>query len=384
MSVPSPHAARTPNGEPERARPRKDSASSIFFSWKALVGLAISGVFLYFTFRDQNLSAVLNEIRRADPLLLLIAVALATLIFWMRAWRWRYILDPVHEGTAFKARFAGVAIGAMGNNLLPARIGEFARAYAFSRIQPVSVVAAFSSLVIERMFDALFLVGLLFFAMVTPGFPNIRVAEGAIYVNVARTLGVLLAIAFATLFLLVLWPDRVVRLLERASMKVLPAKLRRLVVDALEAFLAGVSILRDPRLVLHCAIWSAAIWFVNSLAFWVAFHAFGMSLPVSAAVFFNSCLALAVSVPSGPAFIGPYQAASTFVLVNLFGQDANRALAFAVGFHLAGFLPVTLIGLYYANRIGLSLGGMARTEEEVEAAVEKETGIDPGRTRRPN
>ena len=43
------------------------------------------------------------------------------------------------------------------------------------------------------------------------------------------------------------------------------------------------------------------------------------------------------------------------MLVGLWSQEASKVLGFAVGFHIAGFLPVTLMGLYYANRLGISL-----------------------------
>jgi uncharacterized protein (TIRG00374 family) len=377
VSVPKPRSHETPRDEPAPNKPSK-GARNIFLSWKALIGIAISGIFLYFTFRGRDLGAILAEIRRADPVPLIAATALATFIFWIRAWRWRAILHPVREKIPFKSLFAGATIGAMGNNLLPTgRVGEFARAYALSRMEPVSVVAAFSSLVIERLFDGVILVAFLFIAMIMPGFPDLSEAGDVTYITVARTLTFMLALAFGTLLLLVLWPDRFVGLLERILAKILPVKIRRPLIDALEAFLAGASSLRDPGLVLRSAAWTLVLWSVNAVGFWFAFRAFGMQLPFSAALFFQTCLALAVSVPAGPAFIGPYQAGSQFVLVNLFGQDATQALAFAVGFHIAGFIPVTLMGLYYANKIGLSLSKVARTEEQVEEAVEKETGVDP-------
>lgn len=264
----------------------------------------------------------------------------------------------------------------MGNNLLPARAGEFARAYAFSRMEPVSVVASFSSLVIERLFDGIFLVMFLFVAMMLPSFPPFQMSGQIPYLTVARTLVFLIALAFGLLFLMTLWPDRFVARVESVITHILPAKLRRPIIDAIEAFLVGVSSLRDPKLILRATFWSAALWTVNGLGFWLALRAFGMDLPVSAGMFFQSCIALAVSVPSGPAFVGVYQAASEFVLTRLWGQEAAKALAFSVGFHISGFIPVTLIGLFYAYRLGLTLSRVARTEEEVEVAVERETGVD--------
>ena len=74
--------------------------------------------------------------------------------FVIRAARWRVFLAPVLPSSSFKARFATTCIGFMANNLLPARVGEFARAYALSRTEKISASAAFGSLVVERLFDA--------------------------------------------------------------------------------------------------------------------------------------------------------------------------------------------------------------------------------------
>jgi uncharacterized membrane protein YbhN (UPF0104 family) len=160
---------------------------------------------------------------------------------------------------------------------------------------------------------------------------------------------------------------------EAVANRFLPRAFRRPVVDALEAFLSGVGILRSGRLLTEASLWTAFLWTVNAMSFWVAFRAFGIDLSFTAALFFQSCLAFAVSVPSAPGFWGVYELAAHGVLVTLWGQDATTTLAFAVGFHIAGFLPVTLMGLWYAWKLGLSLGGVARTEEVVEEAVEEAT-----------
>jgi uncharacterized membrane protein YbhN (UPF0104 family) len=118
------------------------------------------------------------------------------------------------------------------------------------------------------------------------------------------------------------------------------------------------------------------LWLYNSVGAWIAFRAFGFDLPLTAAIFLQSAIALAVSVPSAPGFVGLYHAMAVFVLATLWGAPAEQAGAFAIGFHLAGFVPVTLIGLYYAWRTGLSLGVARDTEEIVEEAVEEEMERD--------
>jgi glycosyltransferase 2 family protein len=352
----------------------------LLLDWKALLGIAISGVLLYLTFRRMDLAEVWLNLRGVNvPLFLLSSVA-ATLVFWIRAWRWRAILEPV-AAVPFRSRFAAVTIGFMGNNLLPARVGEFLRAYALSRMEPVPLVSAFASLVVERVFDGVLVISLLFVAMSLPAFPALPAGEGVAYAGYARAAGVLVGVIIVILMGLVFLPRQAVAVMERIVV-ILPRSIRRPIVDALEAFLAGVSILRSPVLLARTAGWSIVLWLFNALGFWIAFYAFGFSLPFAAALFFQSAIALAVSVPSGPAFVGVYHGAAVFVLVRMWGAPEAAAGAFAVGFHLAGFIPVTVIGLYYAWRMGLTFGEVRSSEEVVEDAVE--TTLAPSRKSKDN
>jgi len=343
------------------------------FGWKTLVGIGISVVLLYFAFRGVDFAEVVREMRTANPWWLLGATFFATGVFWIRAWRWRAIVDPVRLGTRFRSRFAAVCIGFMGNNLLPARIGEFARAYAFSRMEPVPVVASLSSLFIERLFDAVSLVVLLFVAMALPGLPAWPGDAATDFPAIARGVGIIVVGILLFLFFLVLRPQAAVRGLEAVATKVLPRAIRRPVIDALEAFLAGAAVLRNGRLLFETTWMSVVLWLFNCMGFWFAFRAFGLDLSFTAALFFQSCIAIGVALPAAPGFFGTYEFAAKVVLVDLWGMDASKALGFALGFHLAGFIPVTLMGLWYAWSLGLSLRGMARTEEAVEEAVEART-----------
>lgn len=359
-----------------RETPRKSKGSGSSMFWKAAIGIAVSAALLYFAFRKVEFAAVANEMWQADPLMLALATVGATAVFWIRAWRWRAILEPVAQ-TSFRSRFAAVNIGFMGNNLLPARAGEFARAYSLSRFENVPIVASFSSLMLERLFDAVFIIALMFVAMSLPDFPGWPLAADINFPAIARWMAGAVALAIAILLGLVLWPRRAAAAMEAIAMRVLPRPLRRPVVDALEAFVAGASSLRDPRLLFRTAAWSLVLWLVNAVGFWLAFFAFDIHLPFTAALFFQSCIALGVSVPSAPGFFGAYEYVAKLVLADLWGTEASKALGMALGYHIAGLIPVTLMGLYYAWRLGISLRGVARSEEVVEQAVEDQTGIDP-------
>lgn len=336
-----------------------------FLDWKAIVGVLLGAALLAFSLRGVDLRSVLAEIRRADPWLFLASIAFATAPILVRAWRWKSLLEPVRKGTSFQARFRATAIGFMANNVLPARIGEFARAYAFSKMERVPVVASVASLVVERLFDGVVVVALLLIPMALPGFPAVdslgRQDPRAAATTMIVILGAILLVALA----MVLRPQVIMRVTESVANRVLPVRLREPFLRALEAFLDGLGSLRDPMILVRAGFWSIWVWMSMAFAFWLGFLAFDIHVPFTAAMFLQSLIALAVALPAAPGFFGLWEAAARIGLVDIWGVELDKALGFAIGFHLGGFLSVTLLGLYFAWRLGLSFSEMGQGEEEL-------------------
>ena len=346
---------------------RAPSDQRSWLDWKAILGILISAALLWYAFRDVDLVDVWAHVREANLSLLLLAAIVATLPFPLRALRWRPLLKPTLPETRFRPRFAATAIGFMVNNVLPARVGEFARAYALTRMEPIRVSASFGSLVVERIFDGIVVVLLLLVALAWPTFPEL---SGRDFGSIALWVGGIFALGFGCLLLMVLRPERSVRWFEGTVARMLPRSVRRPVVDAMEAFLEGLGAIRDSRLVAEIFAWSVVVWLVGALGIWVGLLAFGIQVPFVAAVFLQSVIALAVALPSAPGFFGVFEAAARIGLVEVWGVASSPALAFAIGFHLAGFIPITVIGLYYLWRLGLSWRDVGGSEETVERAVE--------------
>jgi len=338
--------------------------------WKAVVGIALGVGLLAYTLRDVHAAEVLGEIRRADPWLFLLGVALTTAPMAIRAWRWKALLEPVRAGTAFRSRFRATMIGFMGNNLLPARVGEFARAYVLSRLEAVPVAASLGTLVLERVFDGVIVVSFLFLAMALPGFPALDAVGVDDPAAAGRAVIVLLVVLLVVLGALVAWPQRAVAAADAVVRHVLPDAVRRPVIDALEAFVAGIGSLRDPRLVLRAAHWSVWAWIVPGLGFWFGFLAFDIHVPFAAALFLQSLIALAVSLPSAPGFFGLWEWAARLGLHVIYGVPVEKAMGFAIGFHMGGFLAVSIWGLVHVWQLGLSWRDVGRGEAAVEVAVE--------------
>lgn len=337
---------------------------------KALFGVAVTVVLLWWALRGVAIGEVVDQIRQGDPLLLLAAVAVATFGFVIRAMRWKVLLTPVCPDTSFRSRMAAVSIGFMANNVLPARVGEFARAYAFSRMEPVSAGAAFGSLVVERFLDGVVLLLLLVIPPLTPGFPASGALSSGLGALILRGGLVAVAVVLVGVVVMVRWPDAFVRTGERVASH-LPRSAARPLVGVLESLLEAMGVLRSPRLLALGFLWTVGFWLFHGISFWLGMLAFGIDTGLISAWFTEAVVGFGVAIPSAPGFVGTFHASADFALSEVYGVDEARSLAFAFGYHFAGWVPITLIGFWYAWRLGLSLGEVGEAEERVEGVVEK-------------
>jgi len=105
----------------------------------------------------------------------------------------------------------------------------------------------------------------------------------------------------------------------------------------------------------------------------------GTVCDVISAIFTEAVVGFGVAIPSAPGFVGTFHASADFALSDVYGVAAPDSLAFAFGYHFGGWVPITLIGLWYAWRLGLSLGDVGAAEERVEEVIEEEhPGALPG------
>lgn len=325
--------------------------------WKSVLGTAVTVFLLWWIFKEEDPAEIWNHIREADFGLLFLAVAITTAGFAIRAFRWKYFLEPVRQGASFRSRFEAVCIGFMSNNLLPARVGEFTRAYALGRLERVPVTAALGTLVVERVLDGVAIMALMVAAVLAPSFPAETLPPavlGGIRIVTASIAGLLLVV-----LALIVLPDLTLRLVEGASRRFLPDRWARGVHGVAHAFLQGLASLRNPRLLILGLGWSFAFWVFHSFSFWVGLRAFDIHLPFMAALFLNGTIAMAVSVPAAPGFFGTFHFGVKVALVDVYGVLAGPALGFAFGYHLGAFIPVTALGLWYARKLGMSLGQVA-------------------------
>jgi len=335
---------------------------------KALAGLAVTVLALWWALSGVSFGDVWANIRTGNPWLLLASVAVATFGFVLRAMRWHVLLKPVRADTRLRSRFACVSIGFMANNILPARVGEFARAYALSRVEPITASAAFGTLVIERFMDGVVLLLFLVLPILAPGFPAGVLSAGAGAV-LLRAAVMAVAVVLLALVVMAVWPKLFVRAAHKVA-QVLPKPVAAPILAGLDAFLESIAIMRDPKLLALGLAWTLAFWTWHGVSFWLGMLAFGIDTGFVSAIFTEAVVGFGVALPAAPGFFGTFHASATIALSDVYGVSDAQSLAFAFGYHFGGWVPITLIGLWYAWRLGLSLGEVGEAEERVEEEIE--------------
>jgi uncharacterized protein (TIRG00374 family) len=326
-------------------------------AWQALLAVGLSAILLWWAVRDVNLHEALGYLRSVRIGWLLAAVAVATSLFPLRLLRWRLLLRR-EDGAPYpwSPLWHAIAMGFAANNLLPFRAGEVVRTVAASRLTGARLTTSLASVAVERVFDALTLVGLLALALLRPGMPPGLSVAGIPMQRVATTAGLLAVAALVAAGSVVTFPRAAEGLIQRL---VPSERIARRLVGMIEGVRQGLGVLRSPARLAGVVAWSVVLWLVNALSFHLAFRAFDLPVDYAGALVLQGVLAFGIAVPSAPGYVGPFEAAITAVLA-LYGIGASQAIAYAVGYHLTTFVPITLLGVWSAARTGLGLGATAR------------------------
>jgi len=320
----------------------------LVWNWKFWSGIGISGLFLYFSLRRLDLGELRSALAEAHYIYLVPAVLFTVLTFWIRAYRWRYLLRSVKRiGTP--VLFSATMIGFAGNYLLPARLGELLRADAIARSTGVTRSTAIASIVIERLFDGLTL--LLFMGGILPFFPFPTWVQRAGVLALGAYLGVL-----AILIALHLHAQPTMRAIARI-LSPLPERISGWITGMLDSFAAGLKVLSEARVIGVVVAFSLVLWTIVAAVGYVLLLAFDLVLPLHAPFVILVVLSFGVMLPSSPGFVGTFQY-FCIVGLSLFGVSKDLALGYSIVLHVSQYIPVMSIGLVCLWRAHLSLSAL--------------------------
>lgn len=326
------------------------------------LGALISLVLLVFVFYQTDPAKIVSSLRQANYIFLVPALGLYFIGVGIRAARWHFLLrdlKPIPTASLFRT----VVIGYAANDILPARMGELVRAFLLGREERISKTSTLVTIVIERLFDGLtmltFIVGASFLLHSSDEDLAMRV----------RLVSLLFIAAILALAVLAGMPQRVLQLSD-VVVQHLPERLRLRANKLTHSFLGGLGVLRSPRdsgIVFGLSI---VAWLCETGMYAVLAQGFGLTVRFAVYLLAAAFANLVTIAPSTPGYVGVFDAPIVYVLTSIGKIEPNLATSYTIVLHAALIVPITLLGLFYAGRKGLSLTEMADAEPSTETSPE--------------
>ena len=285
-----------------------------------------------------------KELAKAGWGWLFLAASVNIGVIALKALRWKWMMAPAAK-SPYGGIFRATMIGLAGNNLLPARGGDWYKIYLLGKWAGVTKAALASITGLDKLFDGLailILFGLLSFHSRFPEW----VRQGTTIVSIVIAVSLLICVAL-------LVHHR--RIPEDAAGEL--GRISRLAKN----LGSGMAMLASRNLVISTILISIMICLAQVGTIWCCQIAFGQRLDIWVPALVYVAINLAIIVPSAPSGVGPFEVAAVLAYTWL-GVGKEIAFNIALFYHAVQFLPVTAIGLvFYLKALGQ--GEKKMTEE---------------------
>ena len=305
--------------------------------------LGISGAFMWYAVRGQDLSRIGHYIRTANYFWLGLSLAISALGYFSRAYRWQMQLNASRTPASFGKVYHAMMVGYLANLVLP-RAGEVVRCSVLRRTSGVPVQVALGTVVTERVIDVLVLLLVLGATLLLDfntfwGFFNDKLLGGKADAIARNPLPLLIA-GLIALLLLAGAGYTLFRNLERLRQNAFFNKAAAFVKGLVAGIFSVLKLEHKWLFLLHTFF----TWFVYYIIGYLAFSCFpetsGLGAKAALAVLTFGTFGMAAPVAGG---IGPFHVLVQGILL-AYGLSKEAGIAYALVVHGAQTLLVVLMG----------------------------------------
>jgi uncharacterized protein (TIRG00374 family) len=296
------------------------------------IGLIVSAVCLWITFRGFNFSELRSEVADYRLGWAFPAAVVYCLSFALRSARWKWILSSV-KPMKYRTVAPVLVFGFFMNSVLPARAGELARAFAIAKKGDIPVSSSLGSIVAERTTDLFGLIVMMLLASRLLPWDKLPVGRILIAAGVMLVLMLLLTVVLP-------------------RMKVSQSGPLQKVISFVAQLGAGFSVIKKPSKVVGLVFISVAIWLSDATSVLILSRASGLDFSLVQTAALMVGIAVGVMIPAAPGYVGTYELFGKQILT-MVGFAATPALTFVLFLHFFQMVMVTLLGLPATIAIGL-------------------------------
>lgn len=316
------------------------------FKFTILTGLLL--FFMYLAFKDVDFKRLILELSKTNYIYAIIGMFVGTFIgSYVRAWRWKYLLDPLKPNIKIYSLFPSVMIGYMMNALIP-RGGEVARPVLTAQKEGISKASTFGTIVVERIIDMLtmFLVFgfcLFFFR------DKISIAFHPYDIEMIALWTSLSILAFVLIVIIMIFNlERTENIIEAVTKRVLPSKFQPKIQKIFISLINGFLFVKYPKSFFHIFTTSAFIWICYAISTYLSFFAFGINLGFLDANLILVIMSFAMTLPLPGNSAGSYYLFVKTALVSIYSINPEIAIGYAIVCHLLGFIGIMISGFYFS------------------------------------
>ncbi len=329
-----------------------------------IIGAVISLIFIGLIFWNIDFSQLINTFKIFDYKVLLIFIPVYTISLYIRGFRWKTLLCSDSKLSVKEAFFAFTACNTL-NSYLPARAGDFWRAYHIGHKYNESKMKILGSIILERIIDGISVLMILLFAVLTyfkhQWVLNITYMAAAIFIGSLCIFFFIFKFNKIDAFFGWLSNITILHRFEPLFLKL---------AEHLNKFMEGFQALNNPKYFFTAFLTSCIAWGIECYLTYIIICSFGQNYGFSIAFFVISFLALSTIIPSSSIFVGPYQYAYILAL-GIYHIEKSNALGIAFIHQITIMLTITLITIIYFLSTNTSIGEI---KEEIEKNDSKNTG----------
>jgi uncharacterized protein (TIRG00374 family) len=324
----------------------QNSGKSIFRNWRYAIGWLLAAAGLIWVLYDIHPSKLAGQLAGIDWRWVALALVCDVVSYVVQGVRWQLLLRPVGKISLLQATQA-IFAGLFANEVLPMRPGEFLRSYLASRWAGASFVAILPSIIVERLFDGVWIaVGIGLSAILAP-LPEDLIKAG-------ETFGAIIALIVALFIFLVLRPPRPRQGGRPANRGLLKWRPLRAIAALFTRMSEGLRETSRTKEFYLAFVLSLLFLVLQMLAFWLIMLGYGLRLSLWIGVAVYVIVNMGTAIPNTPANVGSYQF-FTVLGLTLFGVDKTSATGFSLVVFTLLTLPPLVIGFLALSRSGMSL-----------------------------
>lgn len=317
-------------------------------------------------FRNIPLIDIWKYLKTINYFWILPSIALVFLSCVVRVIRWRTIVQSIRK-IDFLPLYHTTMIAFMMNCIFPGRIGGIAKPFILKKQGGVPLSIGISTIAVERLLDGFLLI--IFFILtlemvhIDPNFCiNFNeltlnkdtlqsVGKNMFYLSIMLLIVVILTSLKTTRKLLILgiiWFPKLLFFIGAEHRKKIREKFCTKLVNFIENFASGFSMLKKTGKIVHCFALSIIMWALTAYSFFILSMGFsGISISLIEMWAMMIIINFFILLPSTPGFWGLWEAGGYFAL-SLFGITEKDAAGFILISHAIQFLTITMAGWYSA------------------------------------